>query len=217
MTTRTRALGASLLLGLGLGAWPAHADVGDEGATYSPGKAVRRSDFAAGLGLGAVLGSASGYPNELSKLNDSRYEASTGFAAGPGGSFWVGGALRDWAVIGVGLHFSSLSGSGLSSTGTAFIFHLEGYPAFSLGGPFQDLGVFAEFGAGGRTIRKGTDTVADGGLLSVVSVGSVYEVLRLGGHLSGGPMIQLRQEWSESLATTSALAGFRLAFYGGPS
>lgn len=193
------------------------ADVEDQGVGYNPGKALRRSDFAMGLGIGAALGAASGYPNELSKLNDPRYEANTGFAVGPGGSVWLGGALRDWLVLGLGVHTSSLAGSGLTSSGTAFVFHLEGYPAFSLGGPFRDLGLFTEFGAGGRTIKKDSGVVADGGLLSLVSIGAVYEFLRLGSHLSSGPTLQLKHEWSESLSTTSLLAGFRIAYYGGPS
>lgn len=194
----------------------ANADVGDAESNYNPGRATRRSDFVAAASFGGVLGTASGYPNELTKLNDPRYEADTGVAAGAGGSAFIGGALRDWLVFGVGVTSATMGGNGLRSAGTAFIFHVEGYPLFAYGGPFQDLGVFGEFGAGGRSIQRDGAAAAEGGFLSVVSLGAVYEALRLGSHLSAGPVLQLSHQWSQSLTADIVVGGLRLAFYGGP-
>lgn len=204
------------VVGLLAAASPARADVGDAESNYNPGRAARRSDFVAAASFGGVVGAASGYPNELTKLNDPRYEADTGFAAGAGGSVFIGGALRDWLVFGIGVSSSTMGGNGLRSTGTAFVFHVEGYPLFAYGGPFQDLGVFGEFGAGGRSIHRDGATAAEGGFLSVVSVGAVYEALRLGTHLSAGPILQLSHQWSQSLTADVLVGGLRLAFYGGP-
>lgn len=194
----------------------AKADVGDVESNYDPGRAKRRSDVVVAASFGGALGAASGYPNELTKLNDPRYEADTGFAAGAGGSAFIGGALRDWLVFGIGVSSATVGGHGFRSAGTAFIFHVEGYPLFAYGGPFQDLGVFGEFGAGGRSIQRDGASAAEGGFLSVVSLGAVYEALHLGTHLSAGPVLQLSHQWSQSLTADVVVGGVRLAFYGGP-
>jgi hypothetical protein len=195
---------------------PARADVEDEESSYDPGPQERRSDFAVSLSLGAATGAVSGYPNELEKLGLPEHEADTGFGVGPAGGFWVGGALRDWLVFGVGYTQHRVSGGGLESTGELFLAHVEAYPLFARGGIFHDLGLFGEFGAGGRTILKDGEQVADGGILSVAGVGVVYEPLRLGSHFSAGPTLLVSHQWSESLTATLAVASFRIAYYGGP-
>lgn len=206
---------ALALLGVSLSR-PARADVEDQGSGYDPGPATRRSGFAAGVAFGGAFGGVSGYPNELAKIDDPRYEARTGAAAGFGESVWIGGALRDWIVVGVGFHGTSVSGGGRSSSGAAFVLHLEGYPLFSQGGIFRDLGLIGEFGAGGCTIREGSSVAADGGMLSVAGIGAVYEAVRLGSHFSAGPLIQVTHQWSQSLTADVFLAAIRLSFAGGP-
>lgn len=195
----------------------ARADVGDSESSYDPGRATRRSEFAAGLSFGGALGGASGYPNELSKLDDPRFHSDVGLAGGFAGSAFLGGALRDWLVFGVGIGTASISGNGRRSSGTAFLFHLEGYPLFGYGGPFRDLGVFTELGAGVRSIQQGSASTADGGAMSVVGLGFVYETLRLGAHLSAGPVLQWSHQFSQSLTADVLLGGLRVAFYGGPT
>jgi hypothetical protein len=202
---------------LSVAARPAHADTGEFESSYDPGKAERRSDVAVGLLLGAAAGAVSGYPNELAKLDDPKYQANTGFGGGTSGGVWVGGALRDWFVFGVGLAVGTVSGHGYHSTGTAFVFHLEAYPLFSRGGAWKDVGVIGEFGAGGRTITRGaTTSLAEGGLLSIATVGVVYEPIHLGSHVSAGPLVEFTYQGSQSLTATFGTIGLRASFYGGP-
>jgi hypothetical protein len=205
------------LVGLLLAVRPARADTGEWESSYDPGKAERRSDFAVGLLVGGAAGAVSGYPNELTKIDDPKYRANTGLGGGASGGLWVGGALRDWFVFGVGLAIGNVAGSGYRSSGTTFVFHLETYPLFSQGGAWKDLGLLGEFGAGGRSITKGaTTSAAEGGLLSVATVGVVYEPLRLGSHLSAGPLVEFTYQGSQSLTATFATIGLRASFYGGP-
>lgn len=200
-----------------LSARPALADKDEAESSYDPGKAERRSDVAIGLLVGGTAGAVSGYPNELTKIDDPKYEANTGFGGGTAGGLWLGGALRDWFVFGVGLAVGGVSGNGYKSSGTAFVFHLEGYPLFSQGGAWKDVGLIGEFGAGSRTITQGaTTTVAEGGLLSIATFGAVYEGIHLGSHVSLGPLIQVTYQASQSLSATFGTLGLRASFYGGP-
>ena len=185
---------------------------------YDPGRAARRSGFAAGASFGGTVGGASGYPNDVEKIDDPAFLADTGVTTGGSGSFWIGGALRDWLVVGVGFHFSSLSGRGYESAGGQFVFHLEGFPLFYRGPIFRDLGVLADFGAGSRTIttNSNTVTVANGGSMAFIALGLIYEPWRLGGHVSAGPILEVAEEFSQTLKATTATLGIQFAFYGGP-
>lgn len=199
-------------------------------AGYDPGKQKRRSDFAAGIALGPALGSATGYPNEVAKIGDPRYEADTGFTGGNASSFWIGVALRDWMVFGVGLHLGTIQTSKcpffvstsnapndcIAALGGAFVLHIEAYPLFYQGPAFQNLGIFTEVGAGPRNIIRGSKTIAEGGAMAFTSLGVVYEAIRLGDHLSMGPLLQFSHEFSETLRADQLLIGFRGVYYGGP-
>jgi hypothetical protein len=198
-------------------------------AGYNPGKQKRRSDFAASIGFGPALGSASGYPNEVAKIGDPRYQADTGFTGGNATSIWIGVALRDWMVFGVGLHpytiqnskcpvFASSSPPSdcVLSTGGVFMMHIEAYPLFYEAPAFQNLGIFTEVGAGSRKIQRGSETIAEGGVMSFMSLGVVYEPIRLGDHFSLGPYIQFSHEFSETLTDNQGVLGFRAVYYGGP-
>lgn len=213
---------------------PALAEIGahDDNfeAGYDPGKQQRRSDFTAGIALGLGFGSATGYPNEVAKINDPKYKADTGFGGGNATSLWLGVAFRDWLVFGVGAHFYTIQASKCplfpgqkdapadctASFGGVFMAHIEAYPLFYQGPAFQNLGIFTEMGAGPRNIQQGTRVIADGGFLSFMSLGVVYEPLRLGDHLSMGPFVQGSHEFSETLTADQLVLGFRGVYYGGP-
>lgn len=223
---------------------PAFAEIGGAPddpaweAGYDPGKQKLRSDFTAGIGLGIGFGSASGYPNEVAKMDDPRYKADTGFGGGNAASLWLGVAFRDWLVFGVGFHpytiqnsecpavvgeNSELPGNCIAAFGAAFMLHLEAYPFFYQSPALEKLGIFTEMGAGPRSIKKGIvedqrvrqATVAEGGAMAFMSLGVVYEAIRLG-HFAMGPYLQGSHEWSETLRADQLVLGFRAVFYGGP-
>jgi hypothetical protein len=199
-------------------------------AGYDPGKQKRRSDFMMGLGLGLGFGSAHGYPNEVAKIGDPKYDASTGFGGGNATSLWIGVAFRDWLVFGIGPHFYTIQSSGCpalvsqdkapagctAAFGGGFMVHVEAFPFFYEAPALQNLGIFTELGAGTRKIQSGPTTVADGGFLSFASIGVAYEPINLWDHLSLGPYIQVSHEFSENLIANQGVVGFRAVYYGGP-
>ena len=63
-------------------------------------------------------------------------------------------------------------------------------------------------------IKGGPDPV-DGGLMSYLEGGVVYERIRLW-HFGFGSSISVIHMWSQSATATTALVGARLALYGGP-
>jgi hypothetical protein len=185
--------------------------------SYDPGRALRRSDVAIGLSLGVALGGVSGYPNDVQKLNDPAYEANLGAAAGGAGALWLGGALRDWFVFGVGYASSTTTGHGYTSVARDFILHIEGFPLFAKGGVWQNLALIGDFGGGAQKITKQGLTSGDGGAMAFVAFGVLYEPLRLGDHFSGGPVVEVTEQFSASLNAMLVTGGFQIAFYGGPS
>ena len=204
------------LLGFGLLASEAHAD--DKDNDWDGGYkivATRRSGFVAGISLGLALGNADGYPNELAKLNDVNYERNTKFALGSSNRLWIGGALTDWFVFGLGLTGVGLKHANATATGSAFIFHVEGYPLFYQGGAFRDLSLFGDFGAGGMKITGGSRDDANGGLMSVIGLGTAYEPLRFW-RFTFGPAVEYVHMWSQSMSAHTAQIEARLTFVGGP-
>ena len=177
--------------------------------------ARRRSGFVAGLGLGLAVGNATGYPNELAKLNDPLYERNTGTALGGVNRLWLGGALTDYLVFGFGLAGLGLKHGETSAAGSAFIFHVEGYPLFYRGGVFRDLSVFGDFGAGNVKITGGGRDEADGGLMSALGLGLGYEPLRFW-KFTFGPAVEYWHWWSQTVTVNSVVAEARLTFVGGP-
>src|SRR4051794_8377100 len=130
------------------------AAASDSGADFDPGKALRRSDFAFGANLAGGFGTASGYPNDVAKLGDERYHASSGPGGGTSTTLWLGAALADWLVFGIGLSGCTFAGSGTLSQGGAFVVHVEGFPLFYRGGAFHDLALVGDFGVGQRTVKR---------------------------------------------------------------
>lgn len=177
-------------------------------------KAERRSGFAGSLGLGTGLAGANGYPNAVSKIDDPDYETSTGAALGTAGSLWLGGALRDWFVFGLGMVRLNTVTGGNRAIGTAFILHIEAYPLWASGGWLRDASLYTNLGAGGLHIESPGEN-ADGGAVSVLSLGASYEIGRFG-PLALGPIVEGDYWYSQSAQIGGALVGARLTVYGGP-
>jgi hypothetical protein len=204
---------ALLLLPLSCFLWPTavSAQEGADETNYVP-PAERRSGFSVGLGAGLGVGSFTGYPNEVAKIDNPEYRSSTGLAPASGYSIWLGGALRDWLTVGVGLF---TSGGGKDDTvggGGAFGMHIESFPLYALGGTLRDLGLVTEFGAGGGALQEDGDETANGGNMSFIGLGAFWEPLRFW-HMSHGPIIMYKTMFSDTMNGNAAFAGWRVAFY----
>ena len=184
-------------------------------------KNERRSDFVLAFSPGLVLTSASGYPNEIDKLNRPEYEVDSGLAVGPGFEAWLGGAITDWFTFGLGMDYFTGSGSKTKLSGGAFLVRIETFPLYGLGGGLRDLGVFANFGAGGLTVTRKSDVAgendkrASAGLASIGGVGVTYELFRAW-HFVFAPTAEYQLISSQSLTAHQTLLGARVVFYGGP-
>jgi len=218
---RRSVFAAALLVTLGV-AGPALAEGASDDWSGDYGKkAERRSDFVLGFSPGLVLGGASGYPNEIDKIDQPAWKASSGFAAGFGFEAWLGGALTDWFTFGVGGGYFGGNGSGGNTSGGAFLIRVETFPLYKLGGSLRDLAVFANFGAGVLNL-KGDDrgdgkerAKGESGLASVGGAGLAYELIRAK-HLAIAPTAEYLLFASEALHAHQALIGARVVFYGGP-
>lgn len=174
----------------------------------------KRSDFTFGLQGGLMMGNAAGYPNTVNKIDNDQFEVDSGVAVGGGGTFWIGGALRDWFVFGLGITGANISGDA-DVSGGAFIFRTEVYPFFYSQPWGKNLGIGANFGIGGLTAEKKGQPRADGGAMSATGIGAFYELWNFGSFASG-PSLDYHYFFSRSMRVHTATAGLRLAFYGGP-
>src|SRR5262245_54474390 len=122
-------------LALALFALAAPALAAEQAVQVAP--AQRRSGFTFGLSGGLLTSSASGYPNDVAKIDVAEYRAESGLGVSTGGAFWLGGALADWFNVGIGAVGGSAQRRGLKSGGGVFNVRMEFFPLFYQGGPFQ--------------------------------------------------------------------------------
>jgi len=203
--------GLAVVLGAGL----AHAEADSSApGPVNASKPTRRSDFTLGTSGGFGLGRASGYPNKVDQIDNPAYRSNTKLGLGSGGLIWLGVAFNDYLTFGLGGGQYSLSGNDRQASAGVFAFHVDAYPLFDVDKNLRDLGVFANVGTGPLKITGGPHE-AEGGLMSYLEGGFVYERLRLW-HFGIGPSASLIHMWSESATMTVALLGVRLAVYGGP-
>ncbi len=216
MNARLLAL-ASLSLGLATiaVASPAHAAENDYWDGGFAQKAERRSDVVLGAAAGLMLGTAVGYPNEVGKIDDPNFASNTGFGVGSRYALWLGGALKDWFVFGVGGMGVNLGGGDATASGAAAFFHVETYPLYPLGGRLRDLAIYTDFGAGSLKVESEGKEPGDAGLASLVGAGASYELFRLG-HFALAPTASYLHVWSQTASAHFVDFGVRAVFYGGP-
>lgn len=179
---------------------------------YKP-KSERRDGFTVGLSYGLGVGSYVGYPNEVEKMNNPEYRADTGAALASGYSIWLGGALRDWFTFGVGLSSAGAQGNDTTAGAGAIGVHLETFPLWPMGGTWRDLGVVTEFGAGGGLLSDSDgNEIGNGGNMAFVGAGLIYEPWQFW-HMSHGPALVYKYEFSDSMTASTVLLGWRMAFY----
>ncbi len=217
-TKRSVFLNKSLLtLALLTAAAPAHAEVKNDewdGGFDGP-KAQRRSNVVIGLRIAPGVGWARGYPNEASKLDDARYLANTHASFATDDGFYVGGALRDWFTFAISLEGINVQRNSLKAAGGAYTLRTEIYPAWTLGGPWRDLGVAMDFGIGGMKITQNGVSVADGGAIGIAGLEVFHESARWKG-FAFGPVLGYRQLFSPSFNGNILYFGLHAAFYTGP-
>lgn len=201
----------------------AHGEVEGRGASGSTQdhwdgdygqRALQRSGFTASVGFGLGVSAASGYPNEPGKIDDPEFESSLGPGLGQVNTLWIGGALRDWFVLGFGLWSVRASEGDLEALGSGFLFRVEPFPLWSLGGRFRDLSLYANVGAGSHFISGGREKT-NGGLMSMLSLGTSFELLRFG-HFAFGPTLEGMLLYSLSAQATGGFLGLKSTLYGGP-
>lgn len=179
-------------------------------------RAVRRHGFTAGLSVGGGLLQAAGFPNDAKKIGRARWYTETSIGPAASGGFWVGGTFTDWLTFGVGLDVATAAAGDHAVRAGALAFHVEAFPAWSLGGPFREIGALFEAGTGLADVRSDTDELlVESGAASRVAFGGFYEGLRVS-RLSMGPYALGELMWSESLRRGGVFLGWRTAIYSGP-
>ena len=184
-----------------------------EGERYRAPPTERRGGFHLGLMSGAGYGGVVGYPNKLGQIDNPAYRQSVGGLATATG-LWLGGMLRDGLGVGVGASLLSALEKEQQAATFAFVLHVEAFPAFALGETWRDVGVLAEFGAGGGVVLDDAQQEqANGGALSVIGIGAFWEPWKFW-HISAGPALQYSYRFSESMHAHGVSLGLRVAFYG---
>ncbi len=191
---------------------------GGDGEDYATPKAERRNGFMAPLQTEYGYMSVEGYHKKLGETGLPEYRSHIG---GVGGTFALvlGGVLRDWLTAGLVLRTSGVTGNdntvvgGISGVGL----QLQGFPLWSRGGAWRDVGLVGEFGVGLGGILDNTDSddpdvLADGGGMSHVGVGLSYEVFKFW-LFSAGPVVNYSHQFSQSMSSHIATAGIKLTFY----
>jgi hypothetical protein len=179
--------------------------------------AERRCGFSFGLLAGAMIGGAEGYPNDLLKIDRDEFRSETGVAGGGQPGLWVGIALTDWIVIGLGGHLGRMVSSEHETDFWGGYFHVDAFPLYGLGGVGKELGFTLDAGVAlstTRLVETDVDVIESGGA-SRVNVGAFYEGIRLW-KLSMGPFASFDGVFSPSAFRPSAWVGWRTAFYLGP-
>lgn len=179
-----------------------------------PIEVKRRNGFMIGVLGGLSLGNTAGYPNDPTRQSAGFYQ-ETSFAAGGGGTAWIGGAFNDWLSFGVGYSGLGLFVDGKRTVSHVVTFHTEVFPGFPLGGAlFKDLGLMLDAGTGTTVLEpeQGGPALADGGGVARVSAGVFWEGLRVS-KLSAGPFIAFDHVWSGTMSRPTTLVGLRASFY----
>jgi hypothetical protein len=186
---------------------------GDDDVNFNV-PASRRGGFLFGVLLGGQMTGASGTPTDYDQRTDA-FRVSTGAAFGATQAFFLGGALTDWFAFKIGFQQGSASKGDTKLASGGLIVGVEAWPLFSLGGPFRDLGVLADFGTGGATIERGGEERANAGAYSLLRAGVSYDALRLW-KVNLGPTLAFEHTTSETFRQNALWLGLRAVFYGAP-
>jgi len=179
---------------------------------------MRRDSFLVGLSIAAVIGGASGYPNDDLKIDRSEYYTNTGVGGGGSASLWLGYAMADWITFGLTVNGGVLStGDYLVRFGGGGI-RVDVFPGWPLGGEWRELGAFLDAGIGyalADVTGANADPVIDSGGNSHLGLGLFYERIRLW-QFSMGPYAAFDYVWSKGASRPTGCLGWRTVYYAGP-
>ncbi|AKT44019.1 uncharacterized protein CMC5_082570 [Chondromyces crocatus] len=164
-----------------------------------------------------MLGHSAGFPNDALKIGYERYYTETGVGIGGGGSLWIGAALTDWLVFGLGGSLSAMIAGDHHTSTQGFMFHTDVFPMYWLGGIWRDIGLNLDtgFAISSTTTADSESKLIDGGGSSRIGVGAFYEGIRLW-KLSMGPWAYIDYTWSGSVRQPGFYLGLRSALYTKP-
>ena len=181
--------------------------------------AERRSGLVIGITGGLSLSGASGYPNDVQKIDKAQYYSSSPLLVGATNGLLVMGALSDAFSFGFMFTGNSAKNDRWESTATGIGFRLEAFPLYSVAPALRDLGFFGQFGVGvAKLAAQGGNFPAAEGVQSFVSAGAFYEwnvVKFWGGHLALGPSLEGALMTSRPIEHHYGTLGLRVVFYGG--
>ena len=191
-----------------------------ENAKNAP-KENERGGFTVGLTGGFATGTASGYPNDLQKIDDPRYFGAGGAMVGESSGFMIMGAFARELSFGIWMNQSAMvSASGKwNSSAYGGGFRLEVFPFGWLLPSLKDLGLIGQFGVGGGSLKanEGTYPGADG-IQSYIGAGTFYEwMFAHPGRTRWviGPSIEYQLVTSRPFERSAVMFGLRFAFYTG--
>lgn len=183
-----------------------------------------RGGLVIGLASGFAMGTASGYPNDLQKIDDPRWYSAGGFMAGQSAGGFVMGAFARQLNFGLwGAQGNVFSASGAwRSRGFGGGFRVEVFPMGWLVPALRDLGVMGQFGVGAGKLEptdaKSTWPGADG-VQSYVGVGVFHEFMFAHPGRTRwvlGPSVEYQLVSSRPFERSTLMIGLRVAFYTGP-
>lgn len=201
-----------------------------------------RSGFALNLSFGNGIASVVGYPNDPNKIGYARYYYESGARPGGMNSLWLGGAITDWFVFGVGFAGGGLQFTGKTTVATGgLIFHAETFPLYFRGGGWRDVGILFDAGLGSATITddgvksrpvdvstpsmsrppvlyfsQPKNKLVDGGSASQLGIGVFYEAAKVW-RVRIAPMIYANYIWSDTVRRPGLFFGVHATLYSKPS
>jgi hypothetical protein len=180
--------------------------------------AERRAGLMLGLGVAAVVGGATGYPNDVAKIDHAEFYTNTGVGLGGHGGLWVGWAMADWVTLELTVSAGALGAGGDVVRFAGGGLRVDLFPAWLLGGAWQDVGVLVDagigFGVADQAGTSGSPLIESGGA-SHFAAGLFYEGIRAW-QFSMGPFVAFEHVWSPSMSRPLGCLGWRAVYYSGP-
>jgi hypothetical protein len=191
-----------------------------ESTTTAP-KENERGGFILGVTGGFTMGTASGYPNDLEKIDVPMYLAQGGFQVGESSGLLIMGSFIRELNFGIWLNqatSSSTSGNWHSSAyGGGF--RVEVFPLGWILPALRDIGVIGQFGiGGGNLVANVGDSPGADGVQSYVGTGAFWEwMFAHPGKMRWvvGPSLEYQLVTSRPFERSAVMLGLRFAFYTG--